>query len=160
MKIEFRSQKRRASALVVLGFILLHSSFSVRAQSFGIDWFTMDSGGGTSTGGVYTVSGTIGQPDASDSMTGGAFALTSGFWSLLSVVQTPGAPLLAITLTSTNTVVVSWPSASTGFTLQQSANLNSPNWVAVSEVVTDDGATKFIVLNPPTGSRLYRLFRP
>jgi hypothetical protein len=29
-----------------------------------LDWFTIDGGGGTSTGGVYAVSGTIGQPDA------------------------------------------------------------------------------------------------
>lgn len=34
------------------------------AQSYSIDWFTIDGGGGTSTGGVYSVSGTIGQPDA------------------------------------------------------------------------------------------------
>ena len=36
------------------------------AQSYQIDWFTIDGGGGTSTGGVYSVSGTIGQPDAGD----------------------------------------------------------------------------------------------
>ena len=29
-----------------------------------ITWQTLDGGGGTSTGGVYAVSGTIGQPDA------------------------------------------------------------------------------------------------
>jgi hypothetical protein len=37
-----------------------HSPF--RAQSYSIDWFTIDGGGGTSTG-VYSVSGTIGQQD-------------------------------------------------------------------------------------------------
>jgi hypothetical protein len=36
----------------------------VMAQNYSIDWFTIDGGGGTSTGGVYSVSGTIGQPDA------------------------------------------------------------------------------------------------
>jgi len=34
------------------------------AQSYSIDWFTIDGGGGMSTGGVFSVSGTIGQPDA------------------------------------------------------------------------------------------------
>jgi len=29
-----------------------------------IDWHTIDGGGGTSSGGVYSVVGTIGQPDA------------------------------------------------------------------------------------------------
>jgi hypothetical protein len=39
----------------------------MRAQSgggFDLSWSTMDGGGGTSTGGAYAVSGTIGQPDA------------------------------------------------------------------------------------------------
>ena len=31
------------------------------AQSYSIDWFTIAGGGGTSTGGPYSVSGTIGQ---------------------------------------------------------------------------------------------------
>ena len=34
-------------------------------------------GGGTSTGGVYSLSGTIGQPDAGGPMTGGQYALVS-----------------------------------------------------------------------------------
>src|SRR5437879_126264 len=76
-------------------FILLFLSCSfVHAQSFTIDWFTIDGGGGTSTGGVYSVSGSVGQPDAgAQPMTGGNFSLVGGFWSLFAV-QTPGAPLL------------------------------------------------------------------
>jgi hypothetical protein len=38
----------------------LWSASSASAQSYSIDWFTIDGGGGTSTGGVYSVSGTIG----------------------------------------------------------------------------------------------------
>ena len=41
------------------------------AQSYSIDWFTIDGGGGTSTGGVYSLSGTIGQPDAGGPLTNG-----------------------------------------------------------------------------------------
>ncbi len=130
------------------------------AQTYGIDWFTISGGGSTSTGGVYSVSGTVGQPDAGGPMTGGNFALTGGFWSLLSVVQTLGAPLLTIRLTSTNTALVLWPSTSTGFTLQRNSNLNSTNWVAVSEAVTDNGSINFILVNPPEGNRFYRLFKP
>jgi hypothetical protein len=54
--------------------------------------------GGTNGGSVYSVSGTIGQQDAGNAMTGGAYSLTGGFWSLISLVQTPGAPTLAISL--------------------------------------------------------------
>jgi hypothetical protein len=139
---------------------LLSAPLLSNAQSYSINWFTIDGGGGTSTGGVYSVSGTIGQPDAGGPMTGGNYSLTGGFWSLLSVVQTPGAPLLTITFTATNTAVISWPSLPTGFNLQQNGDLNTVNWVAPSEIVTDNGTNKFIIVSPTAGNRFYRLFRP
>ncbi len=55
------------------------------AGGFDIDWFTIDGGGGTSTGGAFTLSGTIGQPDAGVTMTGGSFSLTGGFWVVTGV---------------------------------------------------------------------------
>jgi hypothetical protein len=145
----------------LLAFILLlNAPLLAVAQSYSIDWFTIDGGGGTSTGGVYSVSGTIGQPDAGGPMTAGNFSVTGGFWSLLSVVQTPGAPVLTITLTPTNTAIVSWPSPSTGFLLQQNTNLNTPDWFTPIEQVVDNGTNKFITISPPGGSRFYRLFKP
>lgn len=48
-----------------------------------ISWYTIDGGGGTSTGGGFELSGTIGQPDAGSptlAMTGGEFELVGGFW--------------------------------------------------------------------------------
>jgi hypothetical protein len=50
------------------------------AQPFAIDWYTIDGGGGTSAGGAFSLSGTIGQADAGGPMTGGTFSLTGGFW--------------------------------------------------------------------------------
>ena len=123
---------------------------------FDLSWFTIDGGGGTSTGGGYSLSGTMGQPEAGTTMGAGSFSLTGGFWS---AVQTPGAPLLTITLAG-NRAVVSWPSPSTGFLLQQSANLNTANWVPPAESVADNGTNRFINVNPPTGNRFYRLFKP
>jgi hypothetical protein len=142
----------------MLVFVTLTSLALVRGfgQSYSIDWSTVDGGGGTSTGGVYSVSGTIGQPDAG-AMSGGNYSLAGGFWSLLSVVQAPGAPALKITLTSTNTALISWPSPSPGFALQQTTNLNTTNWIAAPESVTDNGAINYIIVNPPTGNRFYRL---
>ena len=90
-------------------------------QSYSIDWYRVSGGGGTSTGGVYSVSGTIGQYDASGAMTGGNYSVTGGFWSLFAV-QTPGAPVLTIKLTTTNTAMVSWPSPSAGWNLQANTN--------------------------------------
>jgi hypothetical protein len=41
--------------------------------------WTVDGGGGTSTGGLFGLSGTAGQPDAG-SLTGGIYTLVGGFW--------------------------------------------------------------------------------
>jgi len=139
--------------------LLLSLASHTSAQIFAIDWFTIDGGGGTSIGGVYSLSGTIGQPDANaQPMTGGNFSLTGGFWTLFAV-PTPGAPLLTIRLSTTNTAIVSWPSPSTGFTLQQNGDLNATTWAAPPQIVTDNGTNKLIIVNPPTGNRFYRLFK-
>src|ERR1039457_6971419 len=83
-------------------------AWNATAQSYSIDWYKISGGGGTSTGATYQVTGTIGQPDASSAMSGGQYSVTGGFWSLIAVVQTPGAPTLTITH-SGNRVTVSWP---------------------------------------------------
>jgi len=129
------------------------------AQNYSIDWYKIAGGGGTSTGGVYSVSGTVGQHDAAGPMIGGNYSLTGGFWALYAV-QTLGAPSLKIFLTATNTAVVSWPYPSTGWNLQQNADLNTTNWVAPSQTVNHDGTNNFILVNPPGGSRFYRLINP
>src|SRR5712671_25761 len=105
--------------------------FAAQAQSYSIDWFTIDGGGGTSTGGVFSVSGTIGQPDAGH-MSGGNYTLDGGFWGIIAAVQTPGAPTLRIFRTTTNTVVLAWPVSPTVFSLQQETNLSIPNWGPVT----------------------------
>ena len=147
----------KANLLLIFGAQLL--TRATLAQSISIDWFTIDGGGGTSTGGVYQVSGTIGQPDAGPTMSGGNYSVDGGFWSIIAAVQTPGAPLLSITRSNSN-VMVFWPATSTGFALQQNPNLNTTNWVTPSETVTNNGTINFIIVNPPTGNRFYRLFKP
>lgn len=144
---------------VLLWLTVLLATCLTRAQTYSINWHTMDGGGGTSTGGVYSVSGTVGQPDAGIAMTGGNFSLTGGFWSLLAI-QTIGAPRLTITFTSTNTALVSWPSSATGWSPQQNSDPHTTNWVAASEAISDDETNKFILVNPPAGNRFYRLFKP
>jgi hypothetical protein len=57
---------------------------AARAQ-YSIPWYTIDGGGGESSGGGFTLSGSIGQPDAATS-SGGALALSGGYWA------TAGAP--------------------------------------------------------------------
>jgi hypothetical protein len=132
---------------------------AIFAQPYSIDWYKVSGGGGTSTGGVYSVSGTIGQHDAGGPMTGGNYSLTGGFWALYAV-QTAGAPVLSIKLTTTNTAMIYWPSPSTGYNLQVNTNLATTNWVTPAESVTDNGTIKYIIVNPPAGNRFYRLSNP
>ena len=128
------------------------------AQSYTIDWYKVAGGGGTSTGGTYQVSGTIGQPDASGAMTGGNYSLTGGFWALISVVQTPGAPTLSISH-SGNTVTVYWQDVS-GWSLQQNNDLTVPaGWSNNSNWTTLNG-TNYLNITPPTGNLFFRLHNP
>jgi hypothetical protein len=140
-------------------FFMVLSASTALAQDYSIDWHKVAGGGGTSTGGVYSLSGTVGQHDAGGPMTGGKYSLTGGFWALFAI-QGTGAPALGIRLTSTNTALVYWPSPSTGFNLQVNSEASSTNWTAPSEAVIDNGTVKFIIVNPPAGKRFYRLKQP
>ena len=128
------------------------------AQQYSIDWYKVSGGGGTSTGGTYSVSGTIGQHDAGGPMTGGNYSLTGGFWSLISVVQTPGLPNLIITH-SGNSVVVSWPDTGS-YTLQQNSNLATGSWTTSGYTITTANGTNSITITPPTGNLFFRLSNP
>jgi hypothetical protein len=69
-------------------------------------------------------------------------------------------PSLAILRTSTNTVVISWPSPSSDWNVQQSTNQPDASWNTPSESISDDGTNKFIIVNPPAGNRFFRLIKP
>jgi hypothetical protein len=135
-----------------------------QARDYSINWYKVAGGGGTSAGtnggSIYSVSGTIGQPDASGALTGGSYSVTGGFWSMLGVAPTPGAPALAISHAG-GSVVVSWPSSPAGFTLQQNANLAAPNnWTASSYAITTANGTNSITITPLAGNLFFRLANP
>jgi len=124
---------------------------ALQAQSYNIDWHKVSGGGGASTGGVYTVTGTIGQPDASPAMSDGYYSVTGGFWSLIAV-QTPGAPLLTISPVG-NSAVVSWDSSIAGWTLQTNVNLATGIWGNYLGPVVNNRETN----SPPKGNLFFRL---
>jgi len=142
-----------AATLLALGFAL--TAVRAHAQSFAIDWFSVDGGGGTSTNGQYTFSGTIGQPDAGPTMTGGQFTLTGGFWVLPTLVQTPGAPTLTIVPHAPGFALISWSPPTPGFVLQENLNLVSTNWV-----YSLSGTTNPVIVPATPPTRFYRLHKP
>jgi hypothetical protein len=141
-----RNNKMKILILNIPVFLLL--TFVAHAQQYSIDWYKVSGGGGTSTGGTYQVSGTIGQPDAGGAMAGGSYSLTGGFWSLYAM-QTPGAPLLTITYAG-NQAVVSWSPSVTGWTLQTNVSLATPTWGNYSGNVVNNRVT-----NAPTKGNLF-----
>lgn len=76
---------RWTTSLLVLGCVLLIAVPLAIAQSadeppFTLSWWTVDGGGTTySTGGGYTLGGTVGQPDAGV-LEGHGYVLGGGFW--------------------------------------------------------------------------------
>ncbi|MDM8568468.1 Calx-beta domain-containing protein, partial [Thiotrichales bacterium HSG1] len=70
MKIQF-------TILVILLGWLIKPAFA----AYDLSWNTVDGGGERSTGGTYTLEGTVGQHDANtSSITGGNYRLQGGFW--------------------------------------------------------------------------------
>ena len=99
----------RFGVSLVLGVwcLVFFSTASAFSQSYSLDWFTIDGGGGTSSGGSYTLEG--------------------GFWPGI-VVPATGAPTLFMQF-SGNNVVISWSPATPGFTLEEMDSLSLPSWL-------------------------------
>jgi hypothetical protein len=80
----------RLSILLPLVALVLVSVSTAHAQparepaapqdTYDLSWYSIDGGGATnSTGGAYSLSGSVGQPDAG-ALSGGTYTLNGGFW--------------------------------------------------------------------------------
>ena len=126
------------------------------AQNYSIDWYKVAGGGGTSTGGTYQVSGTIGQHDAGGPMTGGGYSLSGGFWSLYAVAM-PGVPPLFITKNGPSTVLIWWLPGTGSFTLQTNGNAAISAWTSYAGAISSNGGTNSLTITPPKGNLFFRL---
>jgi hypothetical protein len=77
------------TTLVVL-FLLTSAALAQTGNGYDLSWWTVDGGGRQSSGGGYTLDGTIGQPDAGVLMSGGDFTLAGGFWGAGGLAESPG----------------------------------------------------------------------
>jgi len=119
-----------------------------------ITWSKVSGGGGTSIGGAYAVSGTIGQPDAGYVMAGGNYSLQGGFWALVAV-QVPGAPVLTIVPIGAGQASISWSPDSPGWVLQETLSLSAAAWANSSS-----GSTNHVVVPFEVPTKFYRLNKP
>ena len=129
------------------------------SQQYSVDWYKIAGGGGTSTSGVFSVSGTIGQPEASRAMTGGNYSLTGGFWSLISVAQTPGAPTLYISHAGSS-LTVYWQAIS-GWSLRLNNNVAAlAGWIPSGYSIHTSNGINSITITSPTENLFFRLSSP
>ena len=133
---------------------------SASAQT-NISWHTMDGGAGRSTGGIYAVEGTIGQPDAGETLQGGAYDLQGGFWAFIELVQTPNGPVLRIAGGSGVSATLAWPVAgSAGYQLQDASSLIEPDWTDVAGAPVVAGDEYQVTVSPLVVKRYYQLQKP
>ena len=144
----------RALAAVLL--IVLAQLTAMRAAEYAVNWWTTDGGGGTSASadGRFSMSGTIGQPDAG-TMSGGPFTLSGGFW----YSQTPPCDCRITCMPSPDghSLVLNWPACCAGFVLEATDALGpDANW---GTVACPPGATTCTTAIDRT-TRFFRLRRP
>ncbi len=125
------------------------------SQSLPVNWSSIDGGGGTSTGGAFSVRGTIGQPDAGGPFSGGAYSVTGGYWALTAPVQTHGAPVLTITPLGPGQLTVSWTPNTPGYVLQETPGLSPPIWSN-----SPSGAANPVNVSATPRTKFYRLSKP
>ncbi|HVR36356.1 MAG TPA: hypothetical protein VMS21_10960 [Methylomirabilota bacterium] len=83
-----------------------------------------------------------------------------GYPSLPMPVQTPGAPVLTITLVGQN-ARVAWPASATEFTLQETAAIGTgASWSSVPGPYQENGGERFILVPASQAIRFYRLMAP
>ena len=73
---------RRLAILMALALLLagVGGALAQSGGGFDLSWYTVDSGGGASAAGGYSLGGTAGQPDAG-ALAGGVYTLAGGFWA-------------------------------------------------------------------------------
>jgi hypothetical protein len=65
----------------VASLVVASAALAQTGDGYDLTWNTVDGGGyAFSSGGDYTLGGTVGQPDA-DLLTGGDYTLSGGFWA-------------------------------------------------------------------------------
>lgn len=71
---------------LLFAMLLVMTCHAQAGDEWTIDWYTIDGGGEiAATSGKWELSGTIGQPDATEAnaASGGGWSLTGGFWGWL-----------------------------------------------------------------------------
>ena len=64
---------------IVLALLIVSLAAAQSGSGYDLTWNTIDGGGGSSSGGTYSLAGTLGQADAV-TLSGSGYTLNGGFW--------------------------------------------------------------------------------
>jgi hypothetical protein len=120
-------------------------------RGYRMDWQTVAAGGGQSSGGNFSLSGTIGQPDAGFSA-GGAYVQQSGFWS---DAQNAVGPTLHIERSGSDWNL-SWPATFQGFRLETTTQITSQSWTDLG-IGISSGTNRSVAVPVTESTRFFRL---
>ncbi len=117
-------------ALIWLGFgisdSLTSTANAATATSFEVSWWTVDGGGGVSSGGGFEVTGAIGQPDATARLAAGCWSIEPGFWGAYASINNAGSPPLQLQLINPTILRVRFNPGCDDWVLQYAVNLAVP----------------------------------
>jgi len=124
---------------------------SLAAVPYALDWYSVDGGGGTSSGGVYVMTSTIGQPDTAV-LIGGPYQVQAGFWPGTLVPLGGEVPTLIFQFFE-GELWISWDPDTPGFRLEQTDDLWLSEWISAPP-------GNPVVIPRSAGARFYRLRKP
>ena len=144
-----------------LGLALIASNMAQNGNAaYNLAPRTFSGGGGTSHGGSYAVSGSIGLPDAGPVLSGGAYSLRGGFWNMqMAIAATGEIPSIVIEHSSNDQILIRWAAQGGDWILQQTETLPG-GWTSAVEPVTSNGAEEAVVISPSGRERFFRLTKP
>lgn len=104
MRLKYENSS--AGKMILIAAIAFFAAIGPAMARYKIISHTIDGGGGTSRGGRFVVTGTIGQPDA-DWARGETYEILGGFW--------PGGPLCIIQFDDFARLAAMWLATGPGF---------------------------------------------
>jgi hypothetical protein len=147
----------------VIGFIWATVATSLLAGGFAVDQGSFTGGGGSGSGGRFSVAGSV-QPMAPPTLRSSTYTISGGFWSAATLVQTPGAPALTVKREDNSGLLAfSWAATADGYAFEESPTLTGPviPWTAVSpQGLQTNGITISISIPVQPGTRFFRLRKP
>ena len=91
-------------SLVICSMIAVPVLAAAVAGAYTLDWFSINNGGGSSSGGMYTLDSSIGQSLAG-ALSGGTYRLNVGYWPEITS-EGPVSPTLALAKSVSLTMVI------------------------------------------------------